>query len=519
MFSNYFFDLECPLHLTGSDGAEKVFSKVGGEIGMERAFDLSDLLHCTGNLNRLASFECFDNGLIFSQAHKKQECIWKELNKQNNVPMANLKDYKEVDDDNKNIASLKEGLKLAQDLCKSLNMEPTDLGHKTWWLSPWLENDGSWVDLIGKKISEEGLHVINKDNDAQCNLTIERSDEEEEQDEEIAWTPRDVQSQVLSELQGSPASNHVANPWSGRLHSEVSPASSINVSRKGKEKVDEGMRMPKVAAGHDDIDGHSSGGLNIVLMRNWSESMAVSRDIKVFNVKNSNETPLSVFRVKGESTYSIVQKEIIEDELFEKPFHFVLEDFVAINAKQEEKWLVENGPVYLKRNASDDSLNINTSKVPCNDFRSTLRSDHGSTINDEMVSSQNVILEKDMLVSNEDLHKWMRSVQGKRHEKMYHYKRGLSKIASKGEASKEDDASCICHALEVMDSFNKKENGVSFELVEGTLHGSKDKKLVHPPAETAGPAPRANQDLEPRARSEEGTPKKIAKPSEMEEID
>ncbi|MCO5581157.1 hypothetical protein L7F22_035035 [Adiantum nelumboides] len=115
-----------------------------------------------------------------------RECIWKELNKQNNVPMANFKDYKEVDDDNKIIASLKEGLKLAQDLCKSLNMEPTDLGHKTWWLSPWLKNDGSWVDLIGKQISEEGLHVINKDNDAQCNLTIERSYDEEEQDEEIA---------------------------------------------------------------------------------------------------------------------------------------------------------------------------------------------------------------------------------------------------------------------------------------------------------------------------------------------
>ncbi|MCO5590783.1 hypothetical protein L7F22_044758 [Adiantum nelumboides] len=69
----------------------------------------------------------------------------------------------------------------------------------------------------------------------------------------------DAQSQVLSRPQGSPASSHVANPWSGKLHKEVSPANSINVSRKGKEKVDEGMRMPNVTTEHDDVNGHSSG--------------------------------------------------------------------------------------------------------------------------------------------------------------------------------------------------------------------------------------------------------------------
>ncbi|MCO5590435.1 hypothetical protein L7F22_044405 [Adiantum nelumboides] len=69
----------------------------------------------------------------------------------------------------------------------------------------------------------------------------------------------DVQSQVLSGSQGSLANSHVANPWSGRLREEVSLASSINVIRKGKEKIDEGMIMPNVTAGHDNVDGHSSG--------------------------------------------------------------------------------------------------------------------------------------------------------------------------------------------------------------------------------------------------------------------
>ncbi|MCO5578521.1 hypothetical protein L7F22_032364 [Adiantum nelumboides] len=40
-----------------------------------------------------------------------------------------------------------------------------------------------------------------------------------------------AQSQVLSGPQGSPASSHVANPWSGRFLKEMSLASSITVLR------------------------------------------------------------------------------------------------------------------------------------------------------------------------------------------------------------------------------------------------------------------------------------------------
>ncbi|MCO5550055.1 hypothetical protein L7F22_003534 [Adiantum nelumboides] len=63
-----------------------------------------------------------------------------------------------------------------------------------------------------------------------------------------------VQSEVLSGRQWSPASSHVANPWSGRLRKEVNPTSSITVSKNGKEKVDDGMRMPNVTARHDDVE-------------------------------------------------------------------------------------------------------------------------------------------------------------------------------------------------------------------------------------------------------------------------
>ncbi|MCO5551149.1 hypothetical protein L7F22_004646 [Adiantum nelumboides] len=91
---------------------------------------------------------------------------------------------------------------------------------------------------------------------------MEDPPEVEDQEEGLMYTRvaknLDVQSLVLSGPQGSLANSHVANPWSGRLRREVRPTSSINVSKKGKEEADEGMRIPNVTAGQDDVDGHSS---------------------------------------------------------------------------------------------------------------------------------------------------------------------------------------------------------------------------------------------------------------------
>ena len=48
------------------------------------------------------------------------------------------------------------------------------------------------------------------------------------------------------------------NPWSGRLQEKVSPASSSNVSHKGKEKLHD-FGMPELSASHYDVDGDLSG--------------------------------------------------------------------------------------------------------------------------------------------------------------------------------------------------------------------------------------------------------------------
>ena len=114
MFRDFYPQLECPFHLIGCDGAEIIFSKIGGVIGMESAFDISDVLHCSGNVNKLAKFECIDTGLAFPKAHKKQESIWSKLNFMHGKPLANLQDYIYISNDDKLVFPLEEGLKEAQ---------------------------------------------------------------------------------------------------------------------------------------------------------------------------------------------------------------------------------------------------------------------------------------------------------------------------------------------------------------------------------------------------------------------
>ena len=66
-------------------------------------------------------------------------------------------------------------------------------------------------------------------------------------------------SQVLSGPQGSSSTNTFENPWSHKLRERESLGGSSNVSRKGKEKVDDVPILPNLSASFDDAEGHSSG--------------------------------------------------------------------------------------------------------------------------------------------------------------------------------------------------------------------------------------------------------------------
>jgi hypothetical protein len=143
-FRDVYGHLPVPLHLTGSDSCEIFFSKIGGMCGMERAYDFQELLNCTNALNHLAAIEYGENGLKFPRAHNKQKNIWADMHPlaEGEVP-AVLDDYSLIKSDEDVVLALKEGLKEAQAMIRTLNMAPSVVArNKKWYLEPWVVEQG-----------------------------------------------------------------------------------------------------------------------------------------------------------------------------------------------------------------------------------------------------------------------------------------------------------------------------------------------------------------------------------------
>jgi hypothetical protein len=107
---------------------------------MERAYDFHELVGCANTLNHLSAIEYGDNGLQFGRVHNKQKNIWAELHPPlTGDTKSNLGDYTNIARDAEIVAALKEGLREAQSLLRSLNMAPSTVArNKTWFLQPWL---------------------------------------------------------------------------------------------------------------------------------------------------------------------------------------------------------------------------------------------------------------------------------------------------------------------------------------------------------------------------------------------
>ena len=82
LFRDHYSNFPCVFHLIGLDVCENFLSKVGGMVGVERAYDFTDLLHAIGTLNRVAEEESNPQGLHFNKSHKKQESIWNRLHQE-----------------------------------------------------------------------------------------------------------------------------------------------------------------------------------------------------------------------------------------------------------------------------------------------------------------------------------------------------------------------------------------------------------------------------------------------------
>ena len=139
-FRDTYGNLLVPLYLTSSDACEIFFRKSGGMCGMERAYDFKELLNCSNALNHLVAIEYGENGLKFPRAHNKQKNIWADMH-----PLAegeqcgNLADYSLIGSDEDVVLALKDGLKEAQAMIRTLNMAPLSVArNKQWFLEPWV---------------------------------------------------------------------------------------------------------------------------------------------------------------------------------------------------------------------------------------------------------------------------------------------------------------------------------------------------------------------------------------------
>jgi len=68
-FINQYLELIVPLHFIGSNSYEVFFPKIGGMLGMECAYDFSELVNCANTFNHVAVIKYGENGLQFGRMH------------------------------------------------------------------------------------------------------------------------------------------------------------------------------------------------------------------------------------------------------------------------------------------------------------------------------------------------------------------------------------------------------------------------------------------------------------------
>ena len=125
-FRDKYSHLPVPLHLTGSDSCEIFFSKIGGMVGMECAYDFHELVGIANTLNRLSGIEYSENGLQFGRVHNKMENVWEHLHPlEAHESRVDLGNYTLIASDEDVVLALKEGLMEAQAMLRVLNMAPS----------------------------------------------------------------------------------------------------------------------------------------------------------------------------------------------------------------------------------------------------------------------------------------------------------------------------------------------------------------------------------------------------------
>ena len=110
LFRDQYSNLPCALHLIGSDECENFFRKISVMVGVERAYDFTNLLHAIGTLNRVVEEESNPLVLCSNKYLKKKRGIWNKLHQQTVEEGDLLSQYDSISIDNKIIEALNIGM-------------------------------------------------------------------------------------------------------------------------------------------------------------------------------------------------------------------------------------------------------------------------------------------------------------------------------------------------------------------------------------------------------------------------
>jgi hypothetical protein len=100
------------------------FSKIGGMVGMECAYDFLKLVNCTNALDHVHAIDYGGNGFKFGKVHNKMENVWVVLHPlQEGESIANLAYYNLIMLDDDVIQALIDKFKNVQNMLTTLNMK------------------------------------------------------------------------------------------------------------------------------------------------------------------------------------------------------------------------------------------------------------------------------------------------------------------------------------------------------------------------------------------------------------
>ncbi len=111
------------------------FSKIGGMVGMECAYDFLKLVNCTNALDHVHAIDYGGNGFKFGKVHNKMENVWVVLHPlQEGESIANLAYYNLIMLDDDVIQALIDKFKNVQNMLTTLNMKGSPTYMRSWFI-------------------------------------------------------------------------------------------------------------------------------------------------------------------------------------------------------------------------------------------------------------------------------------------------------------------------------------------------------------------------------------------------